>query len=204
MVVIVACAVPILALFAFMATQQSRREARAMRDFAAVLDGGKVKEGKAFGRWKGTNVSVRFFGRLSPPVFLTGVTAPRMVSPFVAVLLPRTQDESAPAKDGTPELQRRFPLAGCAPRDLFELFADEATVGLLNGLTDTEVEVLTDRVNVQRRELLEDVAQLRPLLDAVTQLVGRMEQLHEEIAGQSKEQWESRMAQVSEFLASFR
>jgi hypothetical protein len=203
-VLIVACALPFVALFAFMATQQSRREARAMRGFAALLAGGQVKQGKAFGQWQGTNVQVSFFGRLSPPVFLTGVTASRRVSPFVALLLPSTADESAPALAGIPELQRRFPSAGCAPRELFGLFADQATVALLNSLSDTEVEVLPDRVNVQRREILDDAAQLRPLLDAATQLARRLDQLHDELVGETNEQWENRMAQVKEFLASVR
>src|SRR3954451_21739673 len=104
----VACAVPFVGLFAFMATQQRRRQARAMRAFATVLDGGRVKEGKAFGRWKGTDVSERFFGRLNPPVFLTGLTAIRKKSPFAALLLPRSASETAPVMDDAPELQRRF------------------------------------------------------------------------------------------------
>jgi len=75
---------------------------------------------------------------------------------------------------------------------------------LLNSLTDTEVEVLTDRVNVQRREHLDDVGQLRPLLDAAAQLASRLDAIHEEVAGPTKEQWESRMAQVQDFLVRFR
>ena len=93
---IAACAVPFVALFIFMATHQRRRETRAMQKFAAALEGGKVQGGKAFGQWKGRNVSVSFFGRLNPPVFLTGVTAARRLSPFVALLLPRPADELAP------------------------------------------------------------------------------------------------------------
>jgi hypothetical protein len=200
---LVACAVPFVALSIFIATQQRRREARAMHEFAALLEGGKVQGGKAFGQWKGRNVSVSFFGRLNPPAFLTGVTAARHVSPFVAVLLPRAAEELAPVGENGSELQRRFPSTGCAPRELFELFANNETAALLNSLTDTEVEVLPDRVNVQRREILDDVARLRPLLDASEQLARRMEQIHEEVAGRTKEEWERRMAETRQFLASF-
>src|SRR3954447_20155742 len=105
------CSSPFIGLFVYLWTSQKRRVMQAMRDFAAILDNGIFAAGdrrrgpRATGRWKGVDVSVGFFGRRQPPVFLTTVTASRRPSPLAALLVPRSnprgQLEQAP--DDVPE-----------------------------------------------------------------------------------------------------
>jgi hypothetical protein len=213
-VLIACCAVPLIGLFVFLGASQRRKERQAFDEFAALLDGGKVIEGsfkkgrRAVGRWKGVEVSVAFFGRIQPPVFLTAVSAVRRPSPFVALFVPRERGyvQEEPPKDTPPWLA---PLdnaynAGCAPRELFRTVMDEETAAVLCGFANTEVEVLPNAVTVQRREVLHDGGQIVPLLDAAVQLARRLDGLHDLLVGPTEQEASRRMVEVQEFLNSFR
>jgi hypothetical protein len=210
----VICAVPLIGLVVFMGTSQKRREARAMRDFAATLDGGVFEAGtmargpRASGRWKGVEVSVAFFGRLEPPVFLTAVTAARRRSPVAALLVPRTERRArggppSSAPDWIRRLDRTYD-AGCAPAEAFRVVLDEETAESLSALSDTELEILPSNVNVKRREIVYEARQLVSLLDVAELLVRRLETVHDELVGPTKIEELRRAGEVTSFLSSFR
>ncbi len=214
-VAIALCCIPFIGIFIFLAINSTRRDTEAMRGFAAVLDGGVFTPGvgsrgpRATGRWNGLDVSVGFFGRLEPPVFLTTVTASRRPSPLAALLLPRTegsiphQEPPGDAPEWLVRLDRMYE-GGCAPPEMFRLVVDEATARSLTSVEDTEIEILQDRVNIQRRENVYDAPQLIPLLDAAVQLVSRLNALHEQLVASTEVEFRRRTNEVTTFLTTIR
>src|SRR3954468_17430387 len=139
---IVLCCAPLIGIFMFLGATQKRREAQAMRDFAALLENGSATPGqagkgpRAMGRWKGREVTVRFFARLHPPVFLTAVAMSRRPSPLVALLVPRGdrpvahREATADAPQWIVALDHAYD-AGWAPTESFRVVMDESTATLL-------------------------------------------------------------------------
>ena len=200
------CSIPLIGVLAFLGTRHKRRETQAMRDIAGLLDGGAFVAGnmrrgpRATGQWKGVDVSVAFFGRVEPPVFLTAVTAARRPSPFAALLVPRTRDD---APEWLVRLDRMYD-AGCAPKEMFRVVIDQDAAECLAALENTEIEILPSHVNIQRREVLYEANQLVPLLDVAVQVVARLDALREHLTGPTEADETRRAAEVTNFLNAFR
>jgi hypothetical protein len=147
-----------------------RRERQAIRDFAALLDGGTVKARRAHARWKGMEVSIRWAGRPHEYVFLTVVTAARpRVTPLAALFRPRREEQPprlAPP-DAAPwlrDLDRAYEIYG-APSELVPIVLDEGLGAAFREMQNTEVEIMPHLVNVQLREVVLEAELVRPLLD---------------------------------------
>jgi hypothetical protein len=212
---ILLCSIPLVGLFAFWATSQKRREVQAMRDFAATLDSGVFAAGdtrrgpRATGRWRGVDVEVAFFARMDPPVFLTTVRASRRPSPVAALLLPRTKGRTQreEPREDAPEWIRKLDRvydAGCAPREMFHVVMDEETAESLAALENTEIEILPNAVNVQRREVFYEAPKLVRFLDAAVQLARRLEAVHEQAVAPTDSEATRREREVTNFLKGFR
>ena len=207
-VIVLVCAAPIVGLLVFLGSHQIRRERQAMRDFAALIDDGAVAGRRVTGRWKGVNVSIGFFGRVEPYVFLTAVAAARQSSPFVALMLPRgdrspSRPEPPPdAPDWIVALDRKYD-ADCAPVEMFRIVFDEDTARLLARLSETEIEILPTQVNIQQREILYEADALRPLLDTARQLAARLDAVHGLLVGATPADQEQREREVVQFLRRF-
>jgi hypothetical protein len=208
---------PSLAIFGiliyFLGENAVKRDTRLLTEFASLLDNGEVARPtddtlRAVGIWKNFQVSIGFFGRLDPAVFLTRIQVRRKPSLFAALFVSREKhreaDKEAFRNDIPPwimNLERGYD-ADCAPREFFRLIIDEEIRAELCRLEDAEIEILPDYVNILRRKYIRKSSDLKIIMDSAVLIAKRLDRLSD-VLNENKKEIKIHEVKVVEFLRRF-